>query len=421
MRVLVISNSEWDDSASFGNTFTNLFAGVEDLCLANVFCREGTPDTKTCSRFLKISERTILKGEPAVAVSAERKVEQGASGATSFFKKHRWTIFFWARELIWATNRWKCKALDDFVRDFAPDLILLMIYPYSYINKLALYISKMFNVPMVTHVSDDDYSLRQRSWSPLYWLNRLYQRKWIKRAVENSRALYCMTEMQMEEYGRYFTTPCKLLVKGVDTGSEPAPRVSESVKRFFYAGNLGDGRWKSLLSVARALSGLNRDGVVATLDIFTPTPLSEGAKRAFSACRGTTLSGKIPYGEVCRRQESSDVLVHVESFVKKYALRVRHSFSTKIVDYLARRRCVLAVGPSFVASMDYLMRKDCAVTATSEAEISARLNDLISRPGMIEEYADKGYECGKRDFDLSKIRKAFIDDLGRVIDESSAN
>jgi hypothetical protein len=421
LKVLVISNSEWDDSASFGNTFTNLFSGVEDVELANIFCREGTPCTDVCRAFLKISERTILSGDSARTVQAQRAERPAVQGPPSFFKKHRWTVFFWARELIWATKRWKCEALDKFVKEFAPDVILLMIYPYSYINRLALYISKKFGIPMVAHVSDDDYSLKQRSWSPLYWINRLYQRRWIKKAVQNSRALYCMTEMQMEEYARYFTTPTRQLVKGVPSSEEVAHKTPGMPRRLIYAGNLGDGRWQNLLALARAIERVNGGETLATMQVFTPTPLPQRAIKAFAKCPSTVLSGKIPYAEVVRLQSEADVLVHVESFVKKYALRVRHSFSTKLVDYFARRRCVLAVGPRDVASMDYLVRHDCAVVATSVKEIEEKLKLLVRSDEAVAKYAQKGYECGKTLHDIGRIQAKFVAELREIANEGIAD
>lgn len=423
MKVLVISNSEWDDSASFGNTFTNLFGGVEELELANIYCREGVPATATCDRFLKISERTILRGKSAVTVQSAHDDDDCKQGSQkqSFFRRHRWTVFFWAREAIWATGKWKCKALYDFVEDFEPDLILLMIYPYSYINKLAVHLADKYGIPMVTHVSDDDYSLHQRSWSPLYWANRLFQRRWIRRAVEKSKALYCMTDMQREEYSKYFSVPCRLLVKGVKPGEKPDGKDVGSPVKLLYAGNLGDGRWKSVLALGKAIERVNDGEDKMVLDVFTPTALPKRAHRAFERLRAITVSGKIPYDEVVRCQREADVLVHAESFSKKYALRVRHSLSTKIVDSLAMNRCLLAIGPRGVASIEYLIANDCAVVVTDKKEIDSTLRNTILRAGAIEDYAQKGYECGVRLHDLNKIRAEFVRDLRDIVNESSAD
>ena len=59
--------------------------------------------------------------------------------------------------------------------------------------------------------------------------------------------------------------------------------------------------------------------------------------------------GPVPASDVERIQSDSDVLVHVESLSKFESLEVRLSFSTKIVDYLMRKKCILAVGNKEVA------------------------------------------------------------------------
>ena len=61
MRILMLSNSEWDDNNSFGNTFSNFFADCKDIEFANIYCREGIPNTKLCDRFLKITDKQLLR------------------------------------------------------------------------------------------------------------------------------------------------------------------------------------------------------------------------------------------------------------------------------------------------------------------------------------------------------------------------
>ena len=61
MRILIISNSEWDKNNSFGNTFNNFFDGIENIEFANIYCREGNPNTALCHKFLKISDKDLAK------------------------------------------------------------------------------------------------------------------------------------------------------------------------------------------------------------------------------------------------------------------------------------------------------------------------------------------------------------------------
>ena len=171
MKILVISNSPWDDSTSFGSTFSNFFQDLDKKNIASIYCSEGVPNTPNCGHFFKISESALLQtiknrkkeaGVEIVECKKEENISTKKSGVFSnFARKRRWTIFFWLRELLWKFGHWKGEKLNKFIDDFKPDIIVLPTYSYSYINKLALYIQKKWDIPMVSYVSDDEYTLRQ--------------------------------------------------------------------------------------------------------------------------------------------------------------------------------------------------------------------------------------------------------------------
>ena len=51
MKILIVSNSPWRNENSFGNSFSNIFEGIPDLEIANVYCKYGTPKNNCVSRF----------------------------------------------------------------------------------------------------------------------------------------------------------------------------------------------------------------------------------------------------------------------------------------------------------------------------------------------------------------------------------
>lgn len=53
LRILIVSNTPWDDSNSFGSSFSNIFGGNEHYSIANIYCQQGLPNTQVCSRFFK--------------------------------------------------------------------------------------------------------------------------------------------------------------------------------------------------------------------------------------------------------------------------------------------------------------------------------------------------------------------------------
>ena len=129
--------------------------------------------------------------------------------------------------------------------------------------------------------------------------------------------------------------------------------------------------------------------------------------------------GRISNEEVKNVQAAADILLHVENFSLKDKLTTRLSFSTKLVDYFYQGKCIFAVGPKDVASIDYLMKNDAAVVATNEKEIYEKLKMLVENPDIIREYGDKAWDCGKRNHKIDKIQKMLYEDFERVIHENS--
>jgi len=135
--------------------------------------------------------------------------------------------------------------------------------------------------------------------------------------------------------------------------------------------------------------------------------------------------GGVSYEKIPQIQEDADILVHVESMDLKERLEVRHSFSTKLVDYFYRSRCIFAVGTPDVASIEYLIKNDAALVATNVVEIKNQLNRIINNPSIINEYAIKAWECGKKNHQIHEIQNRLYNDLKSLVkdrlDESITN
>ncbi len=429
MKILVISNSPWDNSNSFGSTFSNFFQGVDKNNIASIYCSSGNPNTEGCSRFFKISEKSLAKsifkrkkaGEEVIQ-STEEELEQEPvpqKGLVAFAKKHRWILFFWARELLWKLGKWKGEQLDAFIDSFQPDIIVLPTYSFSYINKLALYIQKKWGLPMVSYVSDDEYTLKQFSFSPLYWINRLYQRKWVKRGIINSKILYTISKIQKEDYEKCFKAPCKVLTKfaNFDELAEIKKEYGMPLK-LIYTGNIGGGRWKSLKIIADALKIFNKNKTLAQMEIYTATPITKHMRQSLNIENCSEIKGRVSAEEVKKIQYNADILIHVEAKDLKNRLAVRQSFSTKLVDYFKIARPILAVGPTDVASLLHLIENDCAMVCQSKEEVVLSLKRAVNDTEYLIKLSNSAYTCGRLNHNRNSLQTSFLTDLQNICEES---
>lgn len=425
MRVLIISNAEWDDSNSFGNTFSNLFSFLPKDDVANIYCREGSPETDSCSHFLRMGEKDVLRflfrrgdfQEVKVALHDDRcKTQTKCTNILNrFVKQHRWLLFFILRELIWSISGWrKSKSLASFVEYFNPDIIVLPTYSFSYINKLALFLSEKYNLPIVSYVSDDEYSYNPFIHSLSYRLNKNYQRKWIKRSIDKSEILYVISDIQKKEYTPIFGDKCKVLTKGGVFEKKPEPLVLHNPIRIVFIGNIGTGRWKSLSMLAESIEKINESSIKFTLDIYTGTLYTEEMKNAF-ARRGTAIHGFVSPKEAHKIVDRSDILLHVESFDKVDEFAVHQSLSTKIVDYLTKGKGIIGVGPASVASIAFLKDNDIAFVASHEEEIETLLDRIWTTPQVVLDYSRRAWDFGAESCNIKNIHKMLYDDFERVI------
>ena len=423
MRILVISNTPWANDNSFGNSFSNIFEGIPDLQFANIYLRYGQPENHFDMCFFQITERSLLQNLKNSKELSGRRIFMGEKVALtekpvgSGFdqaRKMRWQILFWARDAVWKIGRWKSVQLKKFLDDFSPELIFQPVYSKPYIIDLVLFVKEYTNAPMLGYISDDNYTLRQFSLSPLYWADRLWSRKKVKAVIEKCEILYVISQVQKKEYERIFTPPCKILTKCGDfSGSVPEWALSGHTVRMLYTGNIGSGRWESLALIAAAASRLNREGDSIEFDIYTATPLTKKMKRALDTAE-SRLHGPVSYEEILKLQSESDILVHAEGLSLRSRMAVHQSFSTKLVDYFFVGKCIFAVGTEDMASIQHLKENDAAVIAEKASMVYKQLKWLISDTSRILEYGKKAYHCGERHHGKVQMQEMLKQDLQKV-------
>lgn len=420
MRILTFSGTPWNTNNSFGNSYSNIFDGIKDLEFANIYCTAGTVNGKMVKRSFQITMKSLIKNfihktpsgrEIPVGEEGEQQSETSQK-LRNFGRKNRWRVFFFGIDMVWKIGRWKSQELKDFIDDFKPDILFVPIYFSSYLNDILQFIKEYAGVPMVGYISDDCYTLKQFSLSPLYWIDRLYKRRKVKKSIEQCEILYVISDVQKQEYEKVFTPPCKVLTKCADFSDERKPDFKEpdDVLKIVYAGNISRGRYEILSELAKTIEEINKDEKKIKLDIYTLTPLKEKQRTVLST-DSVHLHPPVSYSEIREIQKNSDILLHCEGFSLKERLAVHQSFSTKIVDYFETNRCILAIGDDYCASIKYFMENNCGAVATNKQEIKPCLLNLCNNHGLLKQYAENAWETGKKNHDQTNIKKMVKEDL----------
>lgn len=423
MKILIVSNSPWRDDNSFGSSYSNIFAGMENIEIANIYCKYGKPNSVEASKFFQITETSLIKnrlkgtpsGKEVFLDSSDISVTDEGEKIFNGVKKHKSLWMYWARAIIWKIGKWKSQELVAFIDEFKPDLLFIPLYYSYYLHDINEFILKHCNIPAVGYVSDDIYTLKQYSLSPFFWIDRILMRRKIRKVFSWCEIIYTISDIQKTEYEKIFGDKFKILTKCLDFSEDKKPvfEVSNPPLRLLYAGNISKGRYHSLLKIAENIGEFNEKGIKYEFNIFTATPLTEKQKRNLKV-KGVYLHPPIPYSEVKKWQKKSHILVHVEGFDLKEKLLTHQSFSTKIVDYLEAYRCIFAVGDVSCASIDYFTRYGCGTVAASPEEIGIRLKEMYNNPDLLLQKAEIAWKCGKKYHQRATVQKELYKDLEDV-------
>lgn len=420
LKVLLITRECLRSDSNEGNTLLNLFTGLP-VQLSNIYCKPGLPDNATCSDYFQLTDKMALRailnkspmGRRVKPESDEQtsvsKGEKENKRLYDLFRNHNWEIFYLLREILWQLAGVESKELEKFVQEAAPDVIVAPLCYSRYVLAVQRFAIKTAEVPAVTYIYDDLYSLRQFRISPLYWINRILLRRAIRKSVPFYRFAYTMTEQQAEEYKKYFDLPLKVLRKGANLRAIPTAKHKEV--RLIYAGGIYYGRDLTLKKVADAVRKLREEGEKVELHIYTTSPLKRKMAVQLNDGVASFVHPAVSAVELAQRYAESDIALHVESFQKRNVLLTRLSFSTKIVDCLASGCAVLAICPPINAGWRYLKENDGALCIQNPVDVEEAVRELSTVPEQRRHYKEKAVELLRKNHDECRVKQELMEDL----------
>ena len=117
------------------------------------------------------------------------------------------------------------------------------------------------------------------------------------------------------------------------------------------------------------------------------------------------MKGCVIPAELQEVYRHADIALHVESMDKKNRLTTRVSFSTKIIDLMASSCAILAVCWNRHCGYQYLLENDAAFCVDDYKKILPTLQRIVDNPALIAVYAQKAYECGRKNHTREKIQR----------------
>lgn len=419
-KVLIVSRGVWDDGGT-SSTLSNIFQNYDSDKLSQIYIETKNPNTKLCRKFFQISEFSLIKKLYKWGTRTGRRVDaeyvadtdtaRKEASTMEYVRGHRSFAYTVLREFLWHFDGWKSKELRSFIKEENPDVVWLTGSPLILMNRLSQYVVKQSGKPYCIYQMDDVYSYKDTASNPFRYLYRHCLRKRVKKLMQGAAQVFVISPKMKREFDGLFGIDSIMLTKGIDFTDRPFEETIPSKPvNMVYAGQLIYGRLSTVEKLAEALDVINRNEKKVVLNIYTGTPVAEDVKARMTEKGSVVFHTPVPYTQVAEIIRQSDVVLFTETFEEKKKNIARLSFSTKLTDYLSEGKCMLAIGPGDIAPMEYLSENDAAITVTDVQDIKEKVVHLLEE-GVIEQYARKAYDCGKRNHD-----KQALDDVvfGRI-------
>lgn len=419
LRILIIADEVWNDQLFGNNVLSNWFQGF-DADLAEIYCSPGTPRNDCCENYFQVTDLMMVKslfGKPAGSkfyLSIEEMKNDQVSGFAEpvparfyrFMKSISNESIRVVRDLIWLAGRYDTNKMHEFINEFQPNIIFCPRLLTPKLLRLERVVYGITNVPFVAFTADDEASLLQINYSPIYWIRRLIFRSAFRKHIKLYQHYFTFSQEQADEYKRTYGIPSSTLFKSGHFENKFSPKNHSKPIKLVYAGRLYCNRWKTLAYIGEALRKINSEEIKMTLDIYTQEIPTKKQLKVLSETEYLRLNGSVDPSDLIEIYKRADIALHVESLDKKYRYATRVSFSTKIIDLMASSCAIMAIAWERHAGYQYLKSNDAAFCIPEYEGILPALQQICDNPQTIDEYARRAWNCGRTNHNKDLIQKS---------------
>ena len=435
-RVLIVSHNPFSDIHNNGKLFGTLFGQWDHDKLAQLYLTTDVPTFSQCERFFQLHDIDMLRRMFFSSSPQGRQVSRLHLPAMQAYKQKiaHSSILAMARnnmspllrltkDILWSIVGYKTRDLCAFIDDFRPQVVLFHSYSDVFAFSLVQWICHARDIPLIM-LTTDDYLFGALTIDPFLWIRQTRTRRAYSRAVRHSHCVIVVSQKMSDEYSSRFGGNYVVLTNAIPTDTVVRYASMNATIRLLYAGNLSLNRWKVLALIGECLEELDKeDNLRGELSIYSVVAPRGRESSSLSRSPFCEFKGRLEPLVLRQAKIDSDILVHVEAFDRQNRSATRFSMSTKIPEYLASGRCIFAVGPGDVASMEYIAQHDLGVVAISDDRntVKTALRRIMMDRSMRARYADRGIEIARERHNAGTIAEQVRRLLSGALDSREDN
>lgn len=373
----------------------------------------------------------LFEGYPADSLQLLAPIEQILETPPA----PRWTAYGFRSKYLrempnrfgWICNRW-CRFLSYSLRlllplsdarkiaEFRPEIILLCANTLGCLI-VAEKLQSLLGAPVVVYAMDDWRALDNERCGLMNGYSL------IRRTLRNAAALVTVSKELAEglaqHYGASFE---KTLVAHNPVRVEHSPAhasvEANPILRIAYAGSLWSMHFDAFAVVAAAVAQLRAEGEKAELILYTDerfwlqnAELLEGW--------GVVNGGFVPYERLGVALEQAHLLLVTSSFLPQNEHLSRASVQTKLTDYMAAGRPLLACGPAISACNSFVKRWDCGfcIETNDVAATCRQLRQLNSERSLLNAVGARAQQTAAEQFSVERVSRELYEFLSRCVPE----
>lgn len=412
MKILIVSHNCFSKVYNNGKTLESIFSSFSKDSLAQIYFTENMqPDLDFCDNYFKITDVSVLKSVLKGGADCGEIIElnknrdnnksDSSKGSRLFsLAKSKIDHIVLFRDILWSFNTWKSKSLLLWSKKYNPNIIFYVGGNFGFSHKIAFFLSKKFQVPLVTYFTDD-YLIYPKTKNLFDRIQKIRMKKFYNKTVNHSSLCFAIGNVMAEEYSTFFGKEFYSIMNSISK-QEYLPCNEKDEIIFSYFGGLHLSRWKMIIKLAQSLS-------VGSINVYSIEKPSHKVLCEFKKVN-IKFKGSVEGAELKKAILSSDVLLHVESDDPYNRTLTKLSVSTKIPEYLMSGRLVLGFGPTEVASMKILSENNIGVVISSSVSNDCLKSELIKITSNFElrkKIGLLGYDYAIKNFDNTKIAENF--------------
>ena len=427
-KVLVISNNAFSQTKNNGKTLASLFEYFQPENIAQLYFNPELPDVDRFNKYYQITDLDMLRSLFSRRCRTGRQVQTNEGEKSRicvrrkfvvdmYNKIKNWSCSRLFREIIWALGSWDTPELNSWINEFSPDIIFFCAGDSGFAYDITAKLKNRLKTKFVVYITDD-YVLPRRSIDVLWWIRRNRLLRKMRKAVNDSDLFITVSEKMATVYESFLGKESFVVSNLTDSLKTQTAKKQEDRVNFVYAGGLHSNRYKTIHQLAKNIKEFNEKQTTSDrkvfLSIYTNTEPSRAALKRINISGASEYRGSLKKDELIDVLNRSDILVFVESFDRRSIEATRLSLSTKIPEYLSLEKPVLAIGPSNVASMEYL--SDVAFCVNDPRDIYASLEALVGDAQLRERIASAASKKYSQYHNTKKLKEEFKKRVQGLID-----